>query len=107
LLLNVARVVSSRTIKAVPDGTEGLVWAASSEARRVQGKSIHVFTGTSHDLKLPLTLVQVLRADKHQTVHREPAEIRGREYWPNGRSGMENRCTELCPSSHSVHVHPI
>jgi hypothetical protein len=46
-LLNVASVVSSRTINAVPAGTGALVWAASMVVSKAQGKSIHFFIRTS------------------------------------------------------------
>src|SRR5215470_14327340 len=86
LLLNVARVVSRRTISAVPAGTGVCVWAASTVAKREQGTNIHNFMATSAIQKLPLNVDQVFRAGKQRTVHREPAEIRGRLQWPNGHS---------------------
>src|ERR1700757_589878 len=43
LLLKVARVVSRRTIRAVPAGTGTGVWAASIVASSEQGSNIHVF----------------------------------------------------------------
>src|ERR1044071_2492258 len=45
LLLNVASVVSSRTINAVPAGTGPFVCAANTVASNVQGNNIHFFMG--------------------------------------------------------------
>ncbi len=78
LLLKLARVVSSRTIKAVPEGTAGpegvgeLVWAAtmaaiSMQTTGMQRKIISFLMGTSREL--PLTLDQVPEQDKRLTVH--------------------------------------
>src|SRR4051794_12726054 len=77
LLLKVARVVSSLTIRAVPAGTGAGVWATSVAASNAQGNSIHVFMRTSKIRKLLSTVAQVWRGDKRRSVHREPAEIRG------------------------------
>src|SRR6266571_2960889 len=62
-LLKVARVVSSRTIRAVPAGTGVLVWAASDAASNsTRGRAIHFFMGSPQlnpENILPLTLVFV------------------------------------------------
>ena len=85
LLLKVARVVSRRTIRAVPAGTGAGLWAASIVASNEQGSSIHAFMGTSKIRSFLLTLDQVCRGYKRRTVHGEPAEIRGQRGWPNGQ----------------------
>src|SRR5208282_730057 len=95
LLLNVARVVSSRTIKAVPAGTGVAVCAAiivgSSRAAssRTQGRAINFFEIIRVVIVPPsknpqislLTLDQVAVRDKRQAVQVEPLEIRGRRRW--------------------------
>src|SRR6478752_6595674 len=77
LLLNVASVVSSRTINAVPAGTGAFVCAASMVASSVQGNNIHFFMGPPKTRDLHLTVVQSGTADKRRAVHGEPPEVRG------------------------------
>src|SRR6266498_1273129 len=79
LLLNVASVVSSLTIRAVPAGTGALVWAASMVASNVQGNSIHFFIRHSY-LKLlsNLTVDHAAGGGKPRCGHGEPAKISAR-----------------------------
>src|SRR6478609_246766 len=81
LLLNVASVVSSRTINAVPAGTGAFVCAASMVA-----SNVHFFMGPPKTRDLHLTVVQSGTADKRRAVHGEPPEVRGERYWPNGQA---------------------
>jgi hypothetical protein len=69
-VLKVARVVSSRTIRAVPAGTGVLVWAASMPAKsRITGRAIHFFIGNL--LKVQnniLVLTLVFRDGRYNTL---------------------------------------
>src|SRR5208337_676446 len=102
-LLKVASVVSSRTISAVPAGTGplgGLVWATNIVPSRMQtSSSSHFFMEyLPRNPDVLLTLDPARGRNKRQSVHGEPAEIRGQWQWPNGqfrsRKYLANNCVQ-------------
>src|SRR5208337_1674877 len=102
-LLKVASVVSSRTISAVPAGTGplgGLVWATNIVPSRMQtSSSSHFFMEyLPRNPDVLLTLDPARGRNKRQSVHGEPAELRGQWQWPNGqfrsRKYLANNCVQ-------------
>src|SRR5215470_3742125 len=77
------RVEPSKRFPTGPTGWSGLPALTPAEGRAEASTFSQV---PPRSESLALTLDQVLRAGKRRTVHREPAEIRGQQHRPNGRS---------------------
>src|ERR1035438_80795 len=110
-LLKVARVVSSRTIRAVPAGTGEPVWAASVAAKsRMQGRAIHFFIvppQTSRALLYLLTLVQGRGGDPMRAGQGTSGDKGAVDGGRTDGSKGGNRRRRVCLKSQCVHRHSI